>query len=110
MSLGCGTGHRERKWVEKGDFLRIDGYDISDNSIRSAKKLAEDGGLEETLCYYTGDIHKMDLSPDLYDVIFFEHSLHHFSPLKSVLDNVNKWLKPDGVLIVNEFVSTLGYC
>ncbi|MCK4999201.1 MAG: class I SAM-dependent methyltransferase, partial [Anaerohalosphaera sp.] len=104
LSLGCGTGHREPKWAGLGDFQRIDAYDISDNSIKTAKKQAEEKGMGNILNYYAADIHKLDLPANEYDVVFIEHSLHHFSPLKSVLENVNKWLKPDGVFIVNEFV------
>ena len=104
LSLGCGTGHREPKWAGLADFKRIDAYDISDNSIDTAKKQVEEKGLGNIINYYAGDIHKLDLPENEYDVVFIEHSLHHFSPLKNLLVNVNNWLKPDGVFVVNEFI------
>jgi len=50
------------------------------------------------------DVYDIKMQKDFYDVIFAEQSLHHFSPLKEILFRIANFLKPNGFLIVNEFV------
>lgn len=104
LSLGCGNGHRELVWAGLCDFTRIEAYDISDNLIKQANANADEKGLGEVIDYRVGDIHKLELKENSFDVVFIEHSLHHFSPLDEVIANVRKWLKPGGIFVVNEYV------
>lgn len=104
LSLGCGQGHRERKWMGLADFEKIEGFDISGNSIKTAIAEAEKAGLSKRLMYQRADIAKLELKTGQYDVIFIEQSLHHFSPLEEILIRINSWLKPGGLFVINEFV------
>jgi len=104
LSLGCGQGHKEIKWASLADFKKIEGYDISEDRINAAIAKAEKAGLSKKLVYLQGDIAKLELKRERYDVIFIEHSLHHFSPLEDILIRINRWLKPDGLFVINEFV------
>lgn len=104
MSLGCGNGHRERQWASLSNFKKIQGYDISDNLIREAKKQAQEKQLDHIIEYIAADIHETDLPKNQYDAVFVEQSLHHFSSLKELLIKINNSLKPDGLFIVNEYV------
>ncbi len=104
LSLGCGTGHRELKWAELGSFKSIDAYDLSKPRIEFARKEAEKRGYSNIINYCVADIYKIKEHNNYYDIVLAEHSLHHFSPLRSLLFKINNFLKPDGFFIVNEFV------
>lgn len=104
LSLACGTGHRELKWIDQGKFKYIDAIDLSKPRIDAAKKEAHKKGYGNLINYQVGNIYKVNLSKSFYDAIFVENSLHHFSPLKKILQRINLSMKPDGYLIVNEFV------
>lgn len=104
LSLGCGTGHRERMWACLCDFKKIEGYDISEGLIQKAREEATKKDFKGILEYQAADILKLDFKENTYDAIFVEHSLHHFSPLEDLLVKINNCLKPDGFFVINEYV------
>lgn len=103
LTLGCGSGHNERKWAAEHRFDVHDAIDISMASIAEAKSLAAHEGLPQ-LRYTVGDLNHLTLTPAHYDVIFAEHSLHHVAALEHLMAQVSQALKPGGLLIVDEFV------
>lgn len=104
LSLACGSGIRELRWAETKKFNRIDAYDLSVNRIRYATDVAVDRGLGHILNYQVSDVFRLDAQDNSYDVVFGEGSLHHFSPLETILKRVHQYLKPDGYFIVNDYV------
>lgn len=104
LSLGCGAGMKERQWAETGRFAAIDAYDLSERRIRAAAAAIQDTDHADIVKYRVADAYRLPLPRDHYDVVFFEHSLHHFSPLESLLLRVRAAMKPDGILVANEFV------
>jgi ubiquinone/menaquinone biosynthesis C-methylase UbiE len=104
LSVGCGTGHRELRWAETGQFKCIDAYDLSEQRIRYAVDAADKKGLRDIIHYRTGDVYKIEYHENCYDVILLEQSLHHFSPIEDLLVRLNRFLKQNGYLIINEFV------
>jgi len=104
LSLGCGVGHRELSWVETGRFSSIDAYDLSEERIRAARQSASAKGYGGIIHYRVGDVYNIEMRENHYDVVLGEQSLHHFSPLEELLLRVEKFLKPGGYFIVNEFV------
>lgn len=104
VSLGCGFGVRELRWAEMGKFSRIDAYDVSDTSVRHGNHLAEQRGLADVLKLQMADVYTVPLPENSYDIVLGEMSLHHFSPLETILERISRTLKPDGLLLVDEFV------
>jgi ubiquinone/menaquinone biosynthesis C-methylase UbiE len=104
LSLACGSGTRELRWAKTNKFNRIDAYDLSENRIRYTADVAIEKGLNNIINYQVSDVFKLDVQENFYDVIFGEGSLHHFSPLETILQRVHQSLKPDGYFIVNDFV------
>lgn len=104
LSLACGTGHRELRWAELGKFKKIDAYDLSKTRIKYARKQAKKKGYDKIINYQVADVYDIKMQKDFYDVVLAEQSLHHFSPLKKILLRIASFLKPNGFLIVNEFV------
>ena len=104
VSLGCGLGEREMRWAETGKFERIDGYDVSDTSVRFGNEMAKKKGVGDVLKLQMADVYSVPLAENTYDAVIGEMSLHHFSPLETILERISSTLKPDGYLLVDEFV------
>jgi SAM-dependent methyltransferase len=103
ISLGCGTGVREKRWAETGRFAGIDGFDLSAPRIEAARELARSSGLTDVLRFEVADVFNTEID-STYDVVIVEGSLHHFSPLETILEQIQLLLRDDGYLLVNEFV------
>jgi len=104
LSLGCGEGTKEVRWAETRVFTTIDAYDLSERRIQEARAAIQGSGYADVIRYHTGDAMRLSLDPGTCDVVLFEHSLHHMSPLEPFLIRVRELLKPGGLLIANEFV------
>jgi SAM-dependent methyltransferase len=104
LSLGCGTGGKETQWARTGKFGHIDAFDLSPQRIRAARDAIRNTPEELLITYDTADVAGYTWLPQSYDVVLFENSLHHFSSLETLLQSVARALKPNGILVVNEFV------
>lgn len=103
LTLGCGTGRREREWAKYYTFERHDAVDISSKSIEEAITHADQAGLSY-LDYAVQDINDIVLPEDIYDVIFAEQSLHHVTALEWVLAEIKSSLRFGGFFVVHEYV------
>lgn len=104
LSLGCGAGQNEIAWAGMGIFKRIDALDISETRIRQAIRAAAEKGVENIVKFSVSDAQNLDISDSRYDLVLFEGSLHHFSPVEDILLKINQSLKPGGYLVVFDFV------
>lgn len=104
LSPGCGTATPERRFAATGAFTRVDAFDIAESLIKSANETSEAEGLGEIVHAFTADVHAYEPEEKAYDAVLFHSSLHHFVELESIISKVKKALKPDGLLIVNEYV------
>ena len=104
LSLGCGDGTLERHAISFDICSKFDAYDISGKSIEIAKCLSEKEGLATCINYHVADINNIILDKDKYDIIFVGMAMHHFLNLEHIFEELRKSLKPNGLLIINEFV------
>ena len=104
VSLGCGNGNREIRWVSVCEKLRLSCYDISKERIEQAKINAGNANVSSQLNFEVGDVHTLELGVKKYDVVIIEGALHHFRSIVTVLDKVKRGLKDEGLFIVNEYV------
>jgi SAM-dependent methyltransferase len=103
LSLGCGTGVIERGVRERDVCQELEGVDLAEDAVARASELAEESGLTG-LTYRTIDLNRDELPSEAYDVVYAHSVLHHVFQLEHLLDQVNGALKPNGVLVVYEFV------
>ena len=103
LSIGCGIGNLERDLYFQRICERIEGIDISRESIRVAKKMNKDAGVRG-IRYRVADFNRLELPPERYNIVFFHGSLHHVSDPDRLLDEVRRTLKPQGLLYVDEYV------
>lgn len=104
LSVGCGSGARERIFGKYPNFGLIEGIDMAENKIREARENAAASGLKN-IKYHVGDFLEIPLEKGSYDLILFNSSLHHFNNIYTFLEsNVLPLLKKDGLLVLFEYV------
>lgn len=104
LSVGCGTGSRERKFAKYENFSLIEGIDLAPSKIKEARKYALESDLKK-IRYYAGDFRSFAFEPNAYDLILFNSSLHHFNRIDHLIrSRVLPLLKQDGYLIIFEYV------
>ena len=104
LSLGCGMGRKELTWFAAGGLSQLDAYDLSGKRIAEAQRRAAAAGMEKKVRFIRGDVRYLQLQKHAYDLIILDDALHHFTPLRPILQNIFNWLAPRGILVVNEFV------
>jgi 2-polyprenyl-3-methyl-5-hydroxy-6-metoxy-1,4-benzoquinol methylase len=109
LSLGCGGGNLERGLIGLNAATTIDAYDVSAESIRLAKELAEEAGMASRIHYDVRDINQIALPHGQYDFVIAKMSLHHFERLEHVFEQIRLSLKPDGVFVFNDFIGPSRY-
>ena len=110
LSLGCGAGHLDLIFKRCGfRFRSFTGIDISEGAIDRARTLADEIGLAPTIRYVAEDLNRCELPPRSFDFIYFFQSLHHIEALEHVLEQCQRALRSDGLLMVNEFVGPLRF-
>jgi SAM-dependent methyltransferase len=87
-----------------GAFAVLDAVDLSPSRIAVARQRAEHEGTGGRLRFVAGDVRTIDPAPQSYDIVIFEDALHHFSPMHANLSRARSWLRPGGILVINEFV------
>jgi SAM-dependent methyltransferase len=103
LSLCCGFGEIERTLAGFGVFQRMTGIDIAPGAIEQAKRLAAAEGLSN-VDYRTCDLNNEELPEAAYDLIWANGALHHIRDLESVIPKLHRALKPNGMLVSNEYV------
>lgn len=105
LAMGCGEGRIERLFKERGvTFTSVTGLDSSSSCIETARRLALECDLAPKVDYRVADLNSFSLPERAYDFISSFHSLHHIEALESVMASCRAALRPDGWMMVNEFV------
>lgn len=110
LSVGCGAGELERGVAELGAAGLVEGVDVSEKSLATARQLAGEAGLADRITYHCVEassfLRQAVASGTRYDLLFFHGSLHHLENLEAVLDLSAEVLRGGrpGLLYVDEYV------
>lgn len=103
VSVGCGTGLHEMKFIQENIVKSFDLYDISRESMENGRNYALSIGLGDHCNYVHADAFETAAKP-IYDLVFWGSSLHHMPDV----DFAVKWsldsLKPGGWFVMNEYI------
>ena len=104
--LGCGAGHLDRSSSSTGSRS---GRSPASTSVRrrSIAHVSSRGGSWRSHPPYDTrrrTLNRSSCAERSFDFIYFFQSLHHIEALEWVLDQCNRALRPDGMLLINEFV------
>jgi ubiquinone/menaquinone biosynthesis C-methylase UbiE len=105
LSLGSGICNPEIELAKNSTiFKEVVCVDIADNLLQIAAEKAKKNKVTN-IKFIAKNIEDFEFKESDFDVVFFKSSLHHFDEIESLLSGrIKKVLKPDGLLIINEFV------
>jgi ubiquinone/menaquinone biosynthesis C-methylase UbiE len=102
MELGCGEGNLAIELSRRGLF--VDAIDLSAERIERAKAKADAQKLQSPPAFIVADLNVISLHRNTFDCIVAHDSLHHILKLDNLLKEVHKALKPNGVVLVMDYV------
>lgn len=103
LSVGCGSGYKERLFARYASFIHIEGIDISENSVGIARDETRKANIENVV-YHLGDFSKFTFEKERFDLVLFNSSLHHFTKIeKLIVAKVLSILKTGGLVIMFEY-------
>lgn len=105
LELGCGEGHLAIELAKRGVHVR--GFDLSSERIARAKELSHLRLAETPDCipdFRVADLNVEALPQSEYDVVVAHDALHHIYALDRLLDQVRVTLKPNGKLVVYDYI------
>ncbi|MGH2386591.1 MAG: class I SAM-dependent methyltransferase [Chloroflexota bacterium] len=101
LELACGGGGISMLLAGRG--CHCDGIDLSPGLIERGRRTAEERAAQEqwpgSVRLMTGDLNRIELEPEHYDVVLANAALHHVLDLDHLLNEVHAALKPGGTLI-----------
>lgn len=92
LEIGCGRGDLLSAFKRFNPNISLTGIDHSAEAIKQVKAL----GFEA----YHGDICKIDLGGQKFDLIICQQLIEHLSDPPALLECINSWLLPTGALIL----------
>ncbi len=104
LSLGAGSCNNEMELAGYHHFKEITCVDLSPYRLSEAEKKIREKGYHN-FKFICSDIKNYHFPENHFDIVYFNSSLHHFSNVKSLIeDKVFKCLKNNGLLVINEYV------
>ncbi len=101
LVLGCGEGWLERAVAEWPFVAKIDAVDFAEEAVARARELGR--GIAK-IEYRVVDLNRDELPRDAYDVVVAHSVLHHVENLEHAYAQIERCMRPDATLIVNEYV------
>lgn len=99
LDLCCGTGLVSILLSMRGG--NVWGIDADKTSIEIAQKLKNKLN-EPKVAFFNDDILKLNIPHNSQDIIILAYALHHIQDQLKAINMIRKWLKMDGILILNE--------
>ena len=99
LDMGCGTGVAARMIARRPKFLgKVTGVDLSPHLIESAKRLANEEGLDDRLVFEVGDSRRLDIPPDSFDAVVAHTLVSHVEEPVAVLRESAHVAKQGGLI------------
>ena len=92
LEIGCGVGDLLLAFKRFSPQISLTGIDYSSESIDQVKALG--------FTAHQGDICKLDLGKEKFDLIICQQLIEHLHNPSALLDRIKSWLRPSGVLIL----------
>jgi SAM-dependent methyltransferase len=103
LSLGSGAASHELAFARLPQFAEVRCVDIAGRLLAQAAAVAAAEGLTN-FRPEVADVNALALPAATYDVVLFHSALHHFRDVDGIVARVRQTLRPDGLLVLNDFV------
>lgn len=100
LVLGCGEGWLERGVARWPFVAQIDAVDFAEGAVARARLAAQ--GIDK-ITYGVVDLDRDELPRNAYDVVLAHSVLHHVANLEHAYAQIERSMRPDATLIVNEY-------
>lgn len=104
LAIGCGLAHAEEAFIEADLVQDITGYEMSEVAVNSANERFRARNIDHRIRLFGSDVRLANLPPASFDVVFVQAAIHHFFDIEEMFQLMHRVLKPDGLLIYDEFV------
>lgn len=106
LEAGCGNGKNCLALAEEFMEARITGFDYIPEMVEAANEGITDSGIsKDRLSFFEGDVLKMDLEPNSYEIVFTDRCLINLNTIKlqkQAINSLSKLIKPHGYLLMIE--------
>lgn len=103
LSIGCGDAKKELALLASGVIRNFDLYDISAGQVAAGQAASVAQGLGDRVHFLASSPLLAPPAP-VYDLIYWDHSLHHMFDVRPTLEWCKASLAPRGLLCVNDYV------
>ena len=101
LVLGCGEGWLERAVAQWPFVAHIDAVDFAEHAVARAREAAR--GIAK-IAYGVVDLNRDELPRNAYDVVVAHSVLHHVEDLEHAYAQIERTMRPNATLVVNEYV------
>ncbi len=103
ISIGCGNGLKELNLVRQKLVEHFDLYELSQLRIDEGLSLARKWNLETKVAFHNSDGFECS-SPESYDFVHWNNSLHHMLDVESAVCWSHKVLNQGGMFYMDDFI------
>jgi 2-polyprenyl-3-methyl-5-hydroxy-6-metoxy-1,4-benzoquinol methylase len=100
LELCCGPGKLALEAARRG--AHVTGIDISPDVIEIGKRYQAGLSFAGSSDLVVGDLNKITLPKEKYDVVFAWDGLHHIADINHLISQVKIGLRPGGILVVHD--------
>ncbi len=104
LSIGSWWAIFELNLIKKGIVESFDFFDISKKAHETLISNAKKMWIEKKINTYIQDFNFLKLEENKYDLISCQNILHHLINLEEAFYEINKWLHPKGIFVIEEFI------
>lgn len=102
LDVGTGNGNFIKMIVSMTDsFEEIIGIDELEVAVSTSTKNFED----ERIKFLKMSGYQMEFEDDSFDLVCLSNTLHHLDDVKGLFQEMERVLKPNGVLLINEMIA-----
>jgi len=103
LDVGTGTGAFIGMISQMYDgYSEIVGIDLLERAINAAEENFKDN---DRIKFKVMDINKMEYDENYFDIVILSNTLHHLSDIKKTMEQMEKYVKKGGIILINEMVS-----
>lgn len=106
LDIGCGTGG-SAFYMAKHYGVEVLGVDLSQNMLDIAnehKYKLFDEKVQHNVSFRLLDATKAHFPENYFDIVYSRDAIMHIAEKRELYENVFKWMKPNGQLLVSEYV------